>query len=512
MSILTVEHLTHQFIDKRLYDDAKLQLNKEDHMGIVGQNGVGKSTLIKILTGEEIADEADIKWQKNVTIGYLDQYANLKKGSTIREFLRTAFEELFKAEEKMLSIYSNSPSDKDLEKAGRIQEKLDASGFYDIDTRIEQVATGLGIDALGYENDVSELSGGQRSKIILAKLLLQNPDVLLLDEPTNYLDTNHIKWLEEYLQNFEGAFVVISHDYDFLGEITNCICDIEFGKINRYTGTLKQAFKQKADNRRSYLKAYENQQKKIAKEEAYISKFKAGSRSKSAKSREKQLNRMEKIDPPSTRAIPKFAFPYKETANSSMLMDINDLVIGYDKPIVEAQFNFSISQGEKIVLKGFNGIGKSTLIKTLIGQLKPIEGNVDTSPITKIGYFKQDLKWDNKFETPLQILTKLHSDTEQKDIRKYLAQTGLTAQQAVSQIGTLSGGEQSKVKVADLMFDETNLLFMDEPTNHLDDDSKNSLSYALSHYEGAVILVTHEDGFYNSSWIDKVIDIEHLKE
>lgn len=510
MSILTVEHLSHQFLDKKLYDDTRLQLNKEDHMGVVGQNGVGKSTFIKILTGEQAADEAEIRWQKNVSVGYLDQYAKLTKGLTIREFLRTAFEDLYKAQDKMLAIYSGEPNDEDLEKAGQIQEKLDISGFYDIDTKIEQVATGLGIDALGYENDVSELSGGQRSKIILAKLLLQRPDALLLDEPTNYLDTNHIEWLENYLNSFEGAFIVISHDYDFLERITNVISDIEFGKITRYKGNLKQAFRQKEENRKTYLKVYETQQRKIAKEKAYIAKFKAGSRSKSAKSREKQLDKMEIIGPPESHAIPKIAFPYSQTANSQMLIETNDLVIGYTEPVVDKPFNFSVISGEKIVIKGFNGIGKSTLIKTLIGQLAPIDGDFAVSPVAKIGYFKQDLKWENKFDTPFQILANLHPEAEQKEVRQNLARTGLTTQQAMSQIHTLSGGEQSKVKVADLMFNHYNILFMDEPTNHLDDASKNSLKYALSHFEGAVVLVTHEDGFYDSSWIDKIIDIEHL--
>ncbi|MDO1604975.1 ABC-F family ATP-binding cassette domain-containing protein [Lactobacillus sp. YT155] len=510
MSVLTIENLSHQFLDKKLYDDTRLQLNKEDHMGITGQNGVGKSTLIKILTGQIDADEAQISWQKNISLGYLDQYAKLTPGLSIRDFLKTAFDEMFKKEAQILEIYSNNPNDEELQKAGKLQETLDISGFYDIDTKIEQVATGLGIDALGYDNDVSELSGGQRSKIILAKLLLQQPDVLLLDEPTNYLDTNHIEWLQGYLNNFEGAFIVISHDYDFLEKITNCICDIEFGKITRYTGSLKQAFKQKEENKKTYLKAYENQQRKIAKEQAYIAKFKAGSRSKSAKSRQKQLDRMEVITPPESRPIPKISFPYEVTAHSQMLMETNNLVIGYDSPILKNEFNFSIISGEKLVIKGFNGIGKSTLIKTLIGEIPSISGTVAVSPVIKMGYFKQDLKWDNKFDTPFEILKKLHPEAEQKVIRQNLAKTGLTAQQTLSQIHTLSGGEQTKVKVADLMFNDANILFMDEPTNHLDDDSKKSLQYALAHFEGAVVLVTHEEDFYDSSWIDKVIDIESL--
>jgi ATPase components of ABC transporters with duplicated ATPase domains len=254
MSVLEVHNLTQQFLDKKLYDDAELQVNKEDHLGIIGQNGVGKSTFIKILTGQIEPDEGKIKWQKHLTVGYLDQQAKLTAGMTITEYLKTAFADLYEANDKLTEIYMNDPDEDDLVKAGRIQEKLDANDFYEIDTKIEQVATGLGLDAIGYDHDVSKLSGGQRSKIILAKILLEKPDMILLDEPTNYLDTNHIEWLSDYLNNFDGAFIVISHDYNFLDKIVNCIADIEFGKITKYTGSLKQVTKQKAANKETYMK------------------------------------------------------------------------------------------------------------------------------------------------------------------------------------------------------------------------------------------------------------------
>ncbi|APX71600.1 ATP-binding cassette domain-containing protein [Companilactobacillus allii] len=511
MSVLEVHDLTQQFLDKKLYDDASLQVNKEDHLGITGQNGVGKSTFIKILTGQIEPDEGKITWQKHLTVGYLDQQAKLVSGMTIKEYLQTAFANLYEANDKLTDIYMNNPTDDDLEKAGKLQEILDANNFYELDTQIEQVATGLGLDAIGYDHDVSQLSGGQRSKIILAKILLEKPDMILLDEPTNYLDTNHIEWLSAYLNDFEGAFIVISHDYNFLDKIVNCVADIEFGKITKYTGNLKQVQKQKSANKETYMKAYVKQQEKIAKTKAYIRKFKAGTRSKSAKSREKQLSHMDVLTPPGNKKIGSFGFPYQEIPSSRMLLEVNDLKIGYDKALFEQELNFSIVSGEKMVIKGFNGIGKSTLIKTLLGQIKPIYGDFDFSEVAKIGYFKQDLVWKNNMETPFQIVSRDHPDKDGKEIRRVLARTGLTNQQIMSNIRSLSGGEQTKVKLADLMFDPTNFLFMDEPTNHLDDESKAALRKGLRNFDGSMILVTHEEDFYSSDWIDKVLDIEEIK-
>ncbi|WP_099974121.1 ABC-F family ATP-binding cassette domain-containing protein [Lactobacillus terrae] len=512
MSILEVSHLTHQFLDKKLYDDTGLQVNKEDHLGIMGQNGVGKSTFIKILTGQIQPDEGKVTWQKNLTIGYLDQEAKLVKGMTIREYLRSAFAKLYEASDRLNEIYMNDPDDEDLIKAGRLQELLDANQFYEIDTMIEQVATGLGIDAIGYDHDVSELSGGQRSKIILAKILLEKPDMILLDEPTNYLDTTHIDWLTDYLNDFSGAFIVISHDYGFLENIINCVADFEFGKITKYTGSLKQALKQKAANKETHMKAYVKQQEQIKKTEAYIRKNKAGSRSKSARSREKQLARLDIITPPGNKSVSTFEFPYKPIAQSRVILEVNDLVVGYDdQPLLETPINFSVVSGEKIVIKGFNGIGKSTLIKTLLGIIPSIKGNFDFSDVSEIGYFKQDLKWNSNLETPFKVISDKHSKEDSKRVRQVLTRTGLTNQQVMSEMRSLSGGEQTKVKLADLMFDESNILFMDEPTNHLDDESKAALRSGLMNYPGSVILVTHEEDFYSSYWIDKIIDIESLK-
>ncbi|KRO17862.1 ABC-F family ATP-binding cassette domain-containing protein [Lacticaseibacillus saniviri] len=511
MSLLKVEHLSHQFMDKQLYEDANLVVNPTDHMGITGQNGVGKSTFINIITGALLPDEGRITWQKYLHVGYLDQYAKLTPGLTIFEFLKTAFDDLYQQEARMnqyYADYASNPDDQLLEKAGEIQATLEAKNFYEIDTEILRVATGLGIDAIGMDHDVSKLSGGQRSKLILAKLLLEQPDMLLLDEPTNYLDTNHIEWLTTYLNEFEGAFMVISHDYEFLDKVTNCICDIEFGQITRYTGHLTQAFKQKEANRETYMKAYENQQRKIEKTKAYIRKFKAGTRSSSAKSREKQLAHMDVLTPPSNRAKANFRFPYTQTA-SQILLTTDDLVIGYDEALLPA-LNFSIGAGEKVVLKGFNGIGKSTLLKTILRQIPMLSGDFELASTVKFGYFRQELDWPSPLQSALQYLQAEYPEEKQKVLRQVLARTSLTAEEVMKPLKQLSGGEQSKVKIAEQLLTPSNFLLLDEPTNHLDDDTKAALRDAIKAYEGGVLLVTHEEDFYQGDWVDKVLDVEKM--
>lgn len=507
MSLLEITGLTHSFGDHILFRDADFVLNKGEHIGIVGQNGTGKSTFIKICTDQINPDAGHIHWQPKITIGYLDQYALLDKAQSMQDFLKSAFFRLYQLEEKMTELYTqtaNGDSNKII-LAAQYQEDLERNDFYQIDTRIEQVAAGLGLAAVGLERAIEELSGGQRAKVILAKLLLERPDVLLLDEPTNFLDKEHILWLSEYLSTMQNAFMVVSHDYDFLEKISTRICDIDNEKIKKYYGSYLEFRKKKASLREDYIRQYSAQQKEIKKTEEFIRKNIAGRKSRMARGRQKQLARMDKLEALEQKEIkPYFQFASLPSTKTEHLK-VKNLSVGYHYPVL-ANINFSITGGEKVVITGFNGIGKSTLLKTLIGQIPVLDGQFHFSEQVAIGYFEQDLHWQDITSTPIQIVSNAHPTLALKDVRKHLARCGISNKPAMQAIGTLSGGEQAKVKLCLLILSPCNFLIMDEPTNHLDIQAKDSLRTALSEFAGTVLTVSHEEAFYNG-WADRIIKL-----
>ncbi len=513
MSLLEVNNLTMSYPDKMLYKNSNFNLETGEHLGIIGPNGSGKSTLIKILTGQELPVSGQIKWQKNIKVGYLDQYANIPKGITLNTFLHTAYSALYKKENitsKLYNKYSQTLNEKYLKRATRMQNELEASNFYSIDNKIKKMITGLGLNSIGENHIISEMSGGQRTKIILAKLLLQKNNVIILDEPTNYLDTPHIKWLENYLNNFEGATIIVSHDFKFLNVIANSVLDIDFQKLTKYRGNFNSALKQKKEHSKQHIKAYNKQQKIIKKTKNFIQKNKArASTTKRAQSREKMLLKMKKVEPPEKNPQSHYTFPYIASRSAEALRT-KILEVGYNpkKPILNP-INMRISAGEKVAFTGFNGAGKTTLIKTLLGILPPISGKYSFSPSTKINYLSQDLIWNNNRKTPLQIIQTAHPLEGQKKIRTRLASAGINADNATKQLRFLSGGEQEKVKLALMELIKSNFLILDEPTNHLDESTKSSLKKSIKNFKGSLILVTHERNFY-IDWIDKEINIASI--
>ena len=510
MGLLDVMNISHTFGDKVLYENASFELYKGEHMGIVGQNGAGKTTLLNSLIGEIIPDKGEIRWQKDIKVGYLDQHAKINNEITVFEYLKTAFDELYAIESELNQIYDNminDSSEKALNRAAHRQNLLDSHGFYTIKSTILKVADGLGITALGMDSTLGNLSGGQRAKVILAKLLLEQPNVLLLDEPTNFLDKEHVEWLTEHLKGSEGTFVVISHDFDFLDKITTCICDMEFCTIKKYSGNFSKFLIQKGLRRESYIREFEAQQKQIKKFEDYVSKNKArASTANMAKSRQKQLDKIERILPPESTPKPRFHFTSLPITTQKTLV-VKDLEIGYYYSLLP-KLNFEVDSGQKIVITGFNGVGKSTLLKTLINQLPAISGKFKFADSIKIGYFEQDLKWPNPDQTPIQIVLDKFPKLSEKQIRKHLSHCGLKAAHAMQSVSTLSGGEQAKVKICILMLTQSNLLILDEPTNHLDADAKEVLKNELIKWQGNIIFVSHEPLFYKD-WADKIINIEN---
>jgi ATPase components of ABC transporters with duplicated ATPase domains len=508
MSLLDISGLSHSFGDNLLFRDAELSLNKGEHIGIVGQNGTGKSTLIKICTEQIIPDAGRVVWQPEITIGYLDQYAKMNFGLTMKDFLKSAFEGLYKIEEQMNELYSRAANGEPdvLELAAHCQEQLELHDFYSVDTRIEQVASGLGLLSVGLERPIAQMSGGQRAKVILAKLLLEKPDVLLLDEPTNFLDREHIAWLAEYLSNLENAFMVVSHDYNFLEKTATRICDIDNKKIAKYYGTYSEFRKKKTLLREDYIRQYTNQQKEIRKTEEFIRKNIAGRKAKMARGRQKQLDRLDKMEALEQKEIKPFFHFAELPLTDTEHLAVKHLSVGYYYPVL-SNLDFSIKGGQKVVITGFNGIGKSTLLKTLIKQIPALQGEFSFSEQVTLGYFEQDLLWEDETRTPVQIVSDEYSSLVAKEVRKYLARCGISSEHAMQAIGTLSGGEQAKVKMCLLTMKPCNFLVMDEPTNHLDMQAKESLQAALSEFPGTVLLVSHEEAFYRD-WAQRIINIE----
>ncbi len=518
MSILTVEHLTHGFGDRAIFSDVSFRLLRGEHIGLVGANGEGKSTFFNIVTGHLTPDEGKIEWAKNVRIGYLDQHTVLEKGMTIRDVLKSAFAWLFELEQKMNDICDTLGSASEdemelmMEELGTIQDTLTMHDFYVIDAKVEEVARALGLLDIGLDKDVTDLSGGQRTKILLGKLLLEKPDILLLDEPTNYLDEEHIAWLKRYLQEYESAFILISHDIPFLNEVVNIIYHMENQSLDRYVGDYTHFEEVYAVKKAQLEAAYRRQQQEISELKDFVARNKARVATRNmAMSRQKKLDKMDVIELAAERPKPEFHFKYGKTPGR-FLFETKDLVIGYDDPLSKP-ITIAMERGQKIALVGANGIGKTTLLKSILGLIPSLDGTCELGENLQIGYFEQEVKGGNTNTCIDELWAEFPSFT-QYEVRSALAKCGLTTKHIESQVRVLSGGEQAKVRLCKLINRETNILLLDEPTNHLDVDAKDSLKQALIEYRGSVLLICHEPEFYRdvvsevwdcSQWTTKII-------
>ena len=501
MSILNVEHLSHGFGDRAIFQDVSFRMLAGEHIGLIGANGEGKSTFMSIITGTLMPDEGKIEWAKNVRVGYLDQHTVLEKGMTVREVLTSAFDFLFEMEEKMNHICDNmgemSPDEMDtaMEELGTIQDLLMMHDFYMIDSKVDEVARALGLTDIGLDRDVTDLSGGQRTKVLLAKLLLEKPDILLLDEPTNYLDVVHIEWLKRYLNDYENAFILISHDIPFLNSVVNLIYHMENQRLDRYVGNYDQFQDIYAMKKAQLEAAYNKQQKEIAQLKDFVARNKARVATRNmAMSRQKKLDKMDVIELAAEKPKAEFNFKLSRTP-SRYIFQTKDLVIGYDEPL-STPLNLEMERGQKIVLTGANGIGKTTLLKSILGLIPSIRGSVEQGDYLNIGYFEQEMTGDGA-KTCIETLWDEFPSFSQYEVRSALAKCGLTTKHIESQVRVLSGGEQAKVRLCKLINRETNVLLLDEPTNHLDVDAKDELKRALLDYNGSILMVCHEPDFYD---------------
>ncbi|MBQ6783861.1 MAG: ABC-F family ATP-binding cassette domain-containing protein [Acholeplasmatales bacterium] len=499
MSVLKCSNVSFSFGNRTILEDASFVMQKGEHIGLIGLNGEGKSTFIKMITGELTPDNGKIEWAKRITTGYLDQYTNLTKGKTIREVLREAFDYMYNLEHEMNELYekmcdcTEEEMTQYMEDAGEIASELESSGFYSIDATIEEAANGLGLGDLGLDRDVTALSGGQRSKVLLTKLILQKPMILILDEPTNFLDEEQVNWLKNYLQNYENAFLLVSHDISFLNDVVNVIYHMEDGTLTRYTGNYDKYMEMYEIERRNQNIAYEKQQKEIKDLQEFINKNKARvATTDLAKSRQRRLDKMEIIDKAKEQIKPTFKF--KECgASGKFVFSCENLVIGYNEPLSKPII-LNIERGERVLFKGANGIGKSTLLKTLLNEIKPLSGTCKMDYNIHYGYFAQEEEYSKN--TAHEEIWNAYPAMTNAEVRGALAACGLTKDKIESLMCVLSGGEAAKVRLCKIMLTECNTLVLDEPTNHLDVLAKEALKEALLAFKGTVVLVCHENDFY----------------
>ncbi|MFR3072256.1 MAG: ABC-F family ATP-binding cassette domain-containing protein [Paeniclostridium sp.] len=509
--MLVVENVSHGFGARTILENVSFRLRKGEHIALIGANGEGKSTFLNIITKKLMPDAGNIKWSSRVTVGYLDQHTVLTKGKSIREVLRDAFKPMFDLEQEMISMYDKmgeadeAEMTKLMDGTAEIQTILENSGFYMIDAKIQEVANGLGLGEIGLDRDVTDLSGGQRTKVLLTKLLLENPTILILDEPTNYLDVEHIEWLTRYLQEYENSFILVSHDIPFINDTCNVIYHMENGELNRYKGNYDEFERLRDIKKRQEEQAYEKQVEERKKLEDFVARNKERVATRGmANSRQKKLDKMEILERPKEKIKPTFEF-MESRASSRFVFKTEELVLGYNEALTKP-LNFTLERNQKIALRGMNGIGKSTLLKTLLGIIKPFDGKVELGDYLEVGYFEQESSRENS-NTPMDEIWAEYPGLTNFEVRQALSKCGLTNEHITSQMRVLSGGEAAKVRLCKLMLKKINFLVLDEPTNHLDVEAKDELKKAIREFKGTVLLVSHEPEFYMDI-VDDVWNIE----
>lgn len=496
--MLEVKDLKFSYGDKELFNNVQFKIYHDEHVGLVGANGRGKSTLMNLIAHRLVPDAGDIIWDKNISFSYLDQYLKVFADVTIRQYLADVYDELFQKEEQMNALYESlahvpeSEYDKILNKAYNLQNYLEDNDFYMIKSKIGNIINGLGID-ISEKRTLKQLSGGQRVKVFLGKMLLEEKDVLLLDEPTNFLDANHIEWFAKFLNDYKKAFIIISHDTNFLNQVATSILAIENKVVMKYKGNYDAYLKQRDEKQEAYVKAYQKQQQYIKKTEEFIQKNIARSATtKQAQSRRKALAKMERLEKPQTHRKVYFEFPFTKSFHTDPLV-VKNLQIGYDQVILE-NINLQFSFGGKYHIIGKNGVGKTTFIKTILGKIPALGGEVKLSDLNDIAYYEQEIVITG--ETPIEFFRNHYPLLTDNEIRSILAKYGIVGNLATKKMTQLSGGEIAKVRFARLSLVKSNLLILDEPTNHLDKIAKESLLRALADYQGTVILVSHEQIFH----------------
>lgn len=508
MNILNTSNVSKIYVEETLFDNIKLTLNSRDTVGLVGRNGEGKTTLLKLLAGLEKPSKGIISWKKNVRIGYLNQIPNYENDTSVYQCLKSVFQELNAISEQLETIENKMAEDKEsittlMSRYGELQTYYEENGGYEIDAKIRKVTYGLNIDHL-LDTEWGNLSGGERTKVGLAQMLIKSTDLLLLDEPTNHLDVKSIEWLTTYIENFEGATVIVSHDRYFLDETANQIMEIDQKMLHVYNGNYSQFVEEREKRLLVEFEAYKTQQKKIKKMKESIKQLRTwASQAKPpnaamyrrAKSMEKALNRIKRLEKP-TLDSKKMNMKLEEGKRvSNRVIEMENVAKGYDYLLFE-NVNMLIRRGEHVAIIGDNGTGKSTLLKIILGLTSIDEGSIKTANNIKIGYLSQhEFESDNN-DTLLNTIREKVNVTE-GEARHILANFMFYGKDVFKKVKDLSGGEKIRLRWAQIVNTDYNLLVLDEPTNHLDIDAKETIEDALLDFEGSIITVSHDRYFLN---------------
>jgi ATP-binding cassette, subfamily F, member 3 len=508
MILLQVNQLTKYYGADLILHNIKLEIQTRDRIALVGRNGSGKSTLLKIIAGELNYDSGEIIKPKDVTIGFLDQYTGLDTDNSIWEEMMNVFQDLKDMEKQLryleqqmskADVYQNEMKyNKILSEYDYLQNEFKEKGGYQYEADIRSVLHGLNFADYSYDTKISTLSGGQKTRLALGKLLLSKPDILILDEPTNHLDIETLTWLEQYLQTFNGAILIVSHDRYFLDKVVNQVYECANNTLTRYIGNYSKYLEQKAANFEREMKMYEKQQEEIARIKEFIARnIVRASTTKRAQSRRKMLEKMEIMDRPSIddKSV-SFSFQIERQSGNEVL-NVSDLSIGYNSNILSSNIHFRVTRGDSIALLGPNGVGKSTLLKTLVGKLTAIHGSIQFGTNVNIAYYDQEQADLTSNKSVLNELWDEYPMKTEKEIRTVLGNFLFSGDDVLKPVSTLSGGEKARLSLAKLMLLNANLLILDEPTNHLDLDSKEILENALVDYPGTILFVSHDRYFIN---------------
>lgn len=508
MALLELNNIEFNYSDKELYRSISMKINPAEHCVLVGVNGSGKTTLLSMIVGEISPDEGKVIWESGTTFSYLDQQLKVAQDMPTHQYLYGVYEDLFIKEKQMEKLYEQSALDPDnfekiLAKAERIQEELDAKNFYALQEKVGRLTDGLGFDKEHLEAPLAQLSSGQREKAYLAKMLLEEKDVLIMDEPTNFLDQKQVAWLAKYLSEYPNAFLVVSHDQEFLRQIANVVFVLENQTLTRYKGSFDHYLTQHEIDKEQYKKDYAAQQRYIKKEETFIAKHIVRATSaKAAKSHRARLAHLDIMEAPMKEEGNVFiSFPYTHPVGKIPL-SVDELVIGYNGIPLLDPISFELVEGEKIAILGQNGVGKTTFLKTILGDLSSISGDFSFLPGIVPNYFNQDEKIDLSM-SPFDYIHSHYPELNNTEIRKALGSCGVRKEIALRSMKELSGGEIAKTRFALMTFKKSNFLVLDEPTNHLDQKAKDAIFAAIERYPGSVIIVSHEKDFY-----DGLVDYE----